>query len=259
MPTTKHRLAGVFFLLALQPALGADVLIKETLITAMAGGERRAARTIAIKGERMRIEVAQAGQTTVTLFDLPARATITLDAAKRRATVTPMAVRAAELERKVPRARVTSAIVPREGVREVGGVPCQDFTFSVRVPATSDGDQIVALSGTACVAAVPGTDDYAAFATAAAASDLVIGYASSNKFALAVTRGRTELHRALAAVRGIPLQIDMISKAEGAGLFNRMLNKIVAGTSVSTVTSVTTTPLEDASFAVPNGWKRQQK
>lgn len=127
-------------------------------------------------------------------------------------------------------------------------------------PGDERRDQIVVLSGTACVAAAaPGTDEYVAFATAAVARDLVIGYASSNKFALAVTRGRTELHRALATVRGIPLQIDMTSKAEGSGLFNRMLNKLVAGTAVSTVTSVTTTPLEDARFAVPDGWKRQQK
>lgn len=254
------RLAWPLLLLAVQPALDADVLIKETLTTTAGGRVLQATRTIEIKGERMRIAVEQDGQPTVTLFDLPAGVTIALEAAKRRASVTSMAARAAELEKKVPRARVTTTMTVAGAAREIAGVSCQDHRFTIRVPATTDGDQIVVLSGTACVApAAPGAADYEAFARAAAARDLVIGYASSNKFPLAVTRGRTELYRELAKVRGIPYAIETTSNAEGKGLFNRMLNKLVAATSVSTVTSVTTTPLEDAHFAVPGGWKRQQK
>jgi hypothetical protein len=255
-----RRIASPLLLLALQPALAADVLIKETVTTTSRDKVRHATRSIAIKGERMRIEVEQEGPPTVTLFDVPAGVTIALDAGKRRVTVTPMSERAAELERKVPRARVTTTMRAAGTTREIAGVRCEDHAFTVRVPATSDGDHVVVLSGTACVApSAPGAADYATFATAAAARDLVVGYASSNKFALAVTRGRTELYRELAKIPGIPYVIEMTSKAEGTGVFNRMLNKIVAATSVSTVTTVTTTPIEDARFTVPEGWKREQK
>lgn len=55
MPNMIHRLACALLVLALQPALGADVLTKETLATTRAGGGERSTRSIAIKGERMRI------------------------------------------------------------------------------------------------------------------------------------------------------------------------------------------------------------
>lgn len=100
----------------------------------------------------MRIAVEQDGQPTVTLFDLPAGVTIALEAAKRRAEGPSMAARATELENNVPRARVTTTMTVAGAAREIAGVSCQDHRFTIRVPATTDGDQIVVLAGTACVA-----------------------------------------------------------------------------------------------------------
>ena len=54
-----RRFAYPLLWLALQPALGAYLLIKETLTTTAGDKVVHATRAIAIKGERMRIEVVQ--------------------------------------------------------------------------------------------------------------------------------------------------------------------------------------------------------
>lgn len=255
------RLALVVALLLGQPAaLWADVVIVEST-TAKAGNRNvEGVRTTSIKGTRMRIDLVQGDQTSATLYDLPGAAIVELDARKKRALIRDIAARSAQLEKAYPRPRTSTTVSPTGGARTISGSPCEEFAFVVRVPMTKSGETVLTLTGSAWIAgAAPGADDYQAFAQAANAGDVVIGYASDNVILLAITRGQTELYRALSALPGIPYVVDMTIGVDGKGMLAGMVRKVTSGSRTSTVTSAAATPLPDATFAIPNDWKREKK
>jgi hypothetical protein len=84
-----------------------------------------------------------------------------------------------------------------------------------------------------------------------------LGSASSNKILRAITRGQTELYRALADIRGIPYAVDMTMKFDGT--LSGLLNKVAAGTRTYTVTRVDVGAVPDSKFVVADGWKRDTK
>ena len=250
------RALGTLFLLS--AALRADVVITETTAVRMGGRSATGVRTTFIKGPQMRVEVVQGTESATTIFDLPAGATINLDDKKRRAEIREISERSAELEREYPRARVTVALAPTGATKQVAGSSCAEYTFTIRVPTTKDGQSALNMTGAAWMAPdAPGAGDYAAFATAAADKQLVLGYASSNKILLAIARGQTELYRALANLHGIPYLIDMTTKFDGT--LSGLVNKVAAGTRTYIVTRVEVGPLPDSRFLVPDGWKRDKK
>lgn len=245
-------------LLLLSATLRADVVITETTAAKVGSHSATGVRTTFIKGTQMRVEVVQGEEMAATIFDLPAGATINLDDKKRRAEIREISARYAELERQYPRERVTVTLTPTGAAKQVAGSSCTEYTFTIRVPMTKDGKSALNMTGAAWMARdVPGADEYAAFAKAAAAKQLVLGYASSNKILLAITRGQTELYRALADIHGIPYLIDMTMKFDGT--LSGLLNKVAAGTRTFTVTRVEVGPLPDSRFLVPDGWKHEKR
>ena len=208
----------------------------------------------------MRIEVVQGDQSSVTLYDLPGGTIANLDAKKKRAELHRVADRNAKLEKEFPRRQATVSLTPSGTTGTIASVSCETYGFLVRVPISSDGKTGMTLTGTACLAgSAPGADDYRAFAQAADERELVIGYVSDNMILLAITRGQTELYRALSAKPGVPYLIDMTIGADGQGMFAGSVRKLISGSRTSTVTSVATDPLAATLFAVPDGWKRDKK
>jgi hypothetical protein len=253
------RFALAIVLLLGRPAR-ADLLITEHT-TGKAGGRiAQGVRSTYIKGTRMRIELVQGDQSSVTLYDLPGGTIAELDAKKKRAQMHDLAALSATLEKKYPRQGVTVRVTPTGATQAIAALPCEAYDFAVSVPMAKDGEPALTLTGAACIAATaPGADDYRTFARAAGERDLVIGYVSDNLILLAVTRGQTELYRALSAMPGVPYLVDMTIGIDGQGMLAGMLRKTVSGTSTATVTSVASAPLADALFAVPDDWKRERK
>lgn len=238
----------------------ADVTIVEKLSATVGGKTMEGTRTTQISGERMRIETVLSEEIATTIFDLPSGSTITLNTKSKRAEVRDMAARAAAVEKTYPRARVETSLKPAGTAREIVSVACNEQAFTIRVPMTKDGGMALVLAGSACVAThAGGAAAYEAFAKAARAHDMVLGPASNNRILLARTRAQTELYRALTAVDGIPVAIEMTFAVDGGGMLAGMVRKVLAGTQLVNATSVTTTAVPASMFTVPDGWKRERK
>lgn len=247
--------------LAVAPVgLAADVLIAEK--TTVTAGSRivDGTRSTYIRDARMRIESIQGDTSTTTVYDLPAGVTIGLDATKKRAELRDIASRNAELQREYPRERVEISLTPTGATREIGSESCDEHAFTIRVPMSKDGSLALLMTGSAWMAkGAPGAADYATFAKAAVERGVVLGSASSNKVLLAMTRAQTELYRALAGAGGIPYVVDMRTRVDGKGLLASMVGKALTGARMSTVTEISSAPLADEVFVIPENWKREKK
>lgn len=240
--------------------LSADVLMVEKTVAKGGGKTFESVRSSYIKGTRMRAEVAQGGKTTVMVYDLPAGETIELEAAKRRAYVRGVAARNAKLEKEYPRSASTVSLTATGSTQSVAGTSCDDHTLAVRVPMTKDGSIALTLNGTACLAAMAaGVDDYMTFAKAAYEQNLVLGQASDNYILLGFARGQTELYRALTAKGGVPLIVDLVVAVDGKGMLAGIVRKAMAGSRLTTVSKIESTPVDDAVLVIPGGWKREAK
>ena len=255
------RLPLAFALVALVGTpLSADVVMVEKTVAKGGGKTFESVRSSYIKGARMRAEVTQDGKTTATVFDVPAGETIQLDAAKRRAYVRNVAARYAKLEKEHPRSRVTVSLAAAGSTQTAAGTSCDDHTFEVRVPMVKSGAIVFTMNGTACLAALaPGVEDYMAFAKTASEQNVVLGQATDNFILLGFTRGQTELYRALTAKGGVPLIVNLEADVEGTGLLAGIVRKPLAGTRVAIVSKIESTPVDEAMFVVPGGWKREAK
>jgi hypothetical protein len=255
-----RRLVGLAMFLVWPGRLAADVHITETTTAKIGDRTVQGVRSTYIKGVQMRIEVVQANASTVTLYDLQAATIIELNARKKQAEIRDSNVRSAELERKYPRQRVSVTLTSTGAAKELVGTACDEYVFTVKVPMTKDGEPAMSMTGSAWIAtSAQGADDYHNFAKAAAKQQLVLGYTSDNKILLAITRGQTELYRALAELPGIPYVVDTTIKFDGHGALTALLNKVGSGTRTSTVTEVAIDPLADSNFVVPQGWKHEKR
>jgi len=238
----------------------ADVRLVETTRDQAGSKTIEGVRTTSIKGARMRLDAVRNNEPTTTIYDVPAGATIALEAKKKRATWRDVDRRNAKLEGEYPRASVTVAVTPTGATKTLVGALCREYALSVRVPMTKDGRLALTMTGSAWMASdVPGTEDYDVFAAAAIERQIVFGLASDNKILLAVTRAQTELYRALGGLHGIPYVVETATNVDGKGFLASVVRKAVSGTQTTEVTSVSIAPLADDLFVVPAGWKSEKK
>lgn len=258
--TVRIALALLSFLVLSVEPLCADVRITETIAAKAGDRDLPGTRVTSIKGTQMRIDLSQGEESASTVYDLRANVTIALDARKKRAEVRDIAERNAKLERMYPRSRATTTITSKGTTQEIAGASCAEHAFVVRVPMTKGDDLAFMLTGSAWVANdVPGAVDYQTFARAAIERQVVLGPASDNRILLAVARAQTELYRALADLGGIPYLVDMKMDVDGRGMLAGLVRKTISGSRTSTVKTVTAAPLDDSTFEVPAGWKRERK
>jgi hypothetical protein len=243
-------------------SLRADVLITETIAAKAGGRNLPGTRSTYIKGTHMRIDLVLEGQESAsTLFDLRENVTIALDAKRKRAEIRSIAERNAKLERLYPRSRTTTTITATGKTQEIAGMPCAEHTFAVRVPMLSKDDgPALTLTGSACTAKdAPGTMDYLDFGRAAIERQVVLGPATDNRVLLALGRAQTDLYRGLTDLGGIPYLVDMKMDVDGSGMVAGLFRKVLTGSRMSTVKMVVAAPIDDATFVVPAGWKRERK
>jgi len=255
------RLVIALFMLLGQPAgVWADLVITERTVSKAGDRSVEGRRSTYIKGTQMRIELVQDGRSRATVYDLPDGAIIELDAKKKQAHVSDVAARNTQLQKKYPRERAVTKLTLTGATNTLAGLSCEEYTFTVLVPLTTDGKTALTMNGAACLAPdAAGVAAYQSFTQEAYERQLVVGYVSDNLLLLALTRGQTELYRALVTRRGIPLRVDMTIGVDGTGMVAGIVRRALTGTRVSTVTTIDVLPLEEALFAIPADWKGDKK
>lgn len=252
-------------------ALHADVTIVQT--TTIEGGMAAMAgpmmpkTTSRIKGKKSRTDIdAQMVQVT-TISDLDARQVILLRPDQKTAQVlTPGSAGAATKNSGTGAPSIDSSITPTGKSQEIDGIKCDEYTFSTTLdmsemnpgatmpPEAADmmkGIKMV-MKGSMWVAkSVPGAEEFMAFQKAAIASDLGSLLSGASGMQLP---GMDRMMKAIGSLNGMAYMTEMTMTVEGTGQMAEMMQQMGPMKITTRVTSITTDPIADDVFKVPEGY-----
>jgi hypothetical protein len=256
----------------------ADVTIVQTTtieggMAAMAGQPMSPKLTNRIKGLKSRNDVdAQVVQVT-TIADLASKQVIVLRPDQKTAQiVTSSAAGAAakDAPKDTPPTGLAiegSSFTPTGKSQVIDGVKCEEYAFSTTVnmsemslgggampPEAAEmmkGMRIV-MKGSVWVAKdVPGAADYVAFQKAASATDLTSIISGATGMGMP---GIDKVMKSIANVGGLAYLTEMTMTIEGTGQMAEMMQQMGAMKITTKVTSITTDPIADDVFKIPEGY-----
>jgi hypothetical protein len=234
----------------------ADVTFKRKMDGKMMTGTMSGTSVQFIKGSKMRDDMTMAGNEMSSIIDVATQQMIALNHKNREAEIYDMAKIGAEVAAKMPTGEVQASLTPTAETRQVAGTTCTVHTMDVAAPMDLGGEKLsVRITGPVCIAKNgPGQADVAAFYKAVAEKGLFFGDVRTARAQPGQARGMTALYSEMAAL-GVPLAQDMTIRFEGGGAMAGMMSKM-GGTSMRTeVLSVSTDPIPDSTFEIPDGYK----
>jgi hypothetical protein len=239
-------------LLAAAPAF-ADVTV--TIAVTMNGGPVAVNSTAvtSIKGLKSRTDSTVMNQDTSMFVDVEAKQQLMVNHQARE--IAPFDVRVMLASAPVTLGEATVSFKPNGQTKEVLGRTCSGYAMESIVPMTVGGETLtMTVSGTAWVAGGgPGVEEFQAYSRAAAAAGLLTSPVSaSNPQAGAFA----EMQKALAAA-GIPYEQEFKISVSGSGDVARMMSQMGAMTMSMKVTAISTDPIPDAKFVLPEGYTRK--
>jgi hypothetical protein len=258
----------------------ADVTIVQTTtieggMAAMAGQPMSPKITNRIKGLKSRNDVdAQVVQVT-TIADLVSKQVIVLRPDQKTAQiVAPPAAGAAGKDAPKDTSATGPAIegssfAPTGKSQVIDGVKCEEYAFSTAVnmsemnmgggampPEAAEmmkGMKIV-MKGSVWVARdVPGAADYLAFQKAASAADLTSLINGATGMGMGMP-GIDKMMKSIGNVGGLAYLTEMTMTIEGTGQMAEMMQQMGAMKITTKVTSITTDPISDDVFKIPEGY-----
>lgn len=222
-----------------------------------------------IKGMKSRADIEAAGQTVTAITDLAARQVMMLmPGTKTAQVITPESVAAGGAPLAMP--VVDIALKPSGKTQMIDGVSCDEHTFSLSVDMASMGgaqmppealeamkDVRMKMDGSLWIAkAAPGAAEWTAFYKAAVDSQLLSAISGMKP---GQPGGLDQLLAATAAAPGVPYLTEMKMRFEGSGPMVEAMNRMGEMKIIQKVTSVSTEPLADSLFTLPEGYTVQKK
>lgn len=259
------RLALVVMLIGgLASSATADVTVKQTITGKGMGMSGKMAGTTYIKGLKMRSD-SVAGDTTRTMvFDIDAQKLYAFDSKKKEADVWDMAAFQAEMAKNVEASDIKASIKPNGQTKTLAGKTATGYDMAISMPTAPGGNKdmkmTVTLQGPMWVVKdAPGTAEYLAFYTAAAERGWIFTDPRAAKANYGQARSMTEMYRQLAETGGVPYEMTFDIKMSGDGPMAGILARIGGISSSTTIESVETGAIADTVFAVPAGYKLNQR
>ena len=248
-------------LLAAAPA-AADVTISSTTSgKAPVIGDMAGTQTIRIKGNRMRIDTAQASRETAIIMDFDGQRMILLDAKKKEAVVT-TAAKLQEVMGKTTTGEVKASIKPTAETKTIAGISCKVHNLSVEVPFSMGGPEMqmaLVMSGPACMSKeAPGYADYQRLYAAVAEKGFIFGDPRGAQGpGAAMATGMANAQKTMAEA-GISLEQNLHSELKGEGPLAGMMGRMFKIDSAHTVNKIETGDVDAALFDIPAGYKVKQ-
>jgi hypothetical protein len=271
----KRWLTLAAVLLFCSAALRADVTVVQTTtieggMAAMAaqGGAPTAPKvTTHVKGMKQRTDMESGPINVSTIIDLDSKQVIILRADMKTATIvstTPPAGAATTTTPPMTGPSVDASIKPTGQSQLIDGVKCDEFAFNTTVDMSSmSGAQMppeavammkgvkVVMSGSMWVATdVPGAAEYLAFQKAASGSSMA---AASGATGMNIP-GMDKVAKAMSSVNGLTYLTEMTMTMEGEGQMVAMMKQMGAMKLTIKVSSVSTSPVPDDLFKIPEGY-----
>jgi hypothetical protein len=249
--------AAMVLLLAVPAA--ADVTVKSQVSGKGVGKMAEAQGVTYIKGLRMRSDSTMNDTPMTTIIDVEGQKFISIDHRKKEAQVYEMAQFRESLDKATKGAQIEASLKPNGQTKTIAGRECTGYDVSIAMPMAAGGDSGMKLvmTGPVFIAkGAPGTEDYQAFYLAAAEKGFVMSDPRAAKGAPQQTKGMTELYRSIAGTGGIPYEMTMSMKVDGAGPMAGMMNRMFSNAAFSqVVTEVSTDAVAGDAFDIPAGYK----
>jgi hypothetical protein len=249
----KRFLALVVFAalaLAAAPAF-ADVTIKMSMATSGGPMVMEMSSVTFIKGMKMRTDASVMSQETSIIIDVAAKQQLMINHATKQVEDFNPAAAMAALPLSFGEASVS--MKPSGQTKEILGRTCTGFTLQVNMPMTINGETVtMTMAGSVWIAKdAPGVAEYQAFYKASTAAGLAASPLSSGPQG----KEMAEMQKAFAE-NGIPFEQTMQISVEGSGEMAQAMSQMGMGM-VMKVTSISTDPIPDTTFAVPAGYTKK--
>jgi hypothetical protein len=205
-----------------------------------------------IRAMKMRSDVKIMQQDMSVFFDAAGKELLMVNHATREITNTDPAALAGKFP--VSFGEVSVGMKPTGQTKELLGRTCQGYAIDMTVPMTVGTETLVMkMSGTVWIADKgPGVEEYKAVTRAASES----GFSTSFMAQGPTTKGMVEMQKAMAEA-GIPLSQEFQMTMEGTGQAAAALAQMGNMTMVTTVTALSTDPIADEVFALPEGYTKK--
>jgi hypothetical protein len=264
-------MASIVLVMACAAAARADVTITSTMSSKGPGMGIGGDVVTFIKGTKMRTDMTMRGQTRTTIVDLEAHALVSVNHETKQALRYDMRSYAPDLAR-VGQAGVAVDLKPTGETKTLLGQACDGYAITVSTVAFSTGrgglDKTrMVMSGPAWIAsASPGRADYEVFYGTAASMGLVFTDPRTVRAQPGQAKGLAALYAAIAA-KGVPYWLEVTVTHEGipaqgdVTLHGQPLppgapsRPLLSASTSSVVTGVSTDPIQDSVFEVPEGYK----
>ncbi len=235
--------------LAIAAPASADVTITSKMTMQAMGQNMASESTIMIKGGSMRTEMSVNGMPQVSIIDVKGRRYITLDPKARTATVTSADAMKDQME-QMGAGDMTMEVTPTGETKTIAGMNCDGYTISVTMPMNMGGQSVTMTMGGPSWSAkdAPGVEDFFGFMKQASDAGMFLVNPSQRGQA-----GAGELMRKMAEA-GLPCASDLEVGMAGGGEMAAMMSQMGKSTMSSETVSVTAGALDEALFAIPDGY-----
>jgi hypothetical protein len=258
--------------LALVP-LRADLTLVQTMtmegpMAGMAGGQMPKI-TMRIKGTKARSDIEAGPMNIISIADLAQNQVIILNAQAKTAQVITTSAPAVGTDVKIP--NVEASYTPTGKTQTIDGFVCQENQFSMTMNMAEMGGQAqmppeaaemmkgvtMVMNGSVWTAKdAPGTDEYMAYMKSAMKSGLA-GALSGLKPGQG--GGMDKLMAAASSAPGIPYLTEITMTMEGTGPMVDAMKQMGPMKMTQKLSSVSTNPIADDLFTIPEGYTIEKK
>lgn len=244
-------LALVVVLITAAPAL-ADVTVAMNMSMTAGPMAMSGQGTILLKGTKIRSDAKVAGQDMSIFFDPVTKQMLMANHVTKE--VTAYDPQQALAGTPTTFGEVRASVKPLGQTKEILGRACQGFTVELVMPMTMGGEALtMKATGPVWMAKDgPGVAEYKSAQKVLADAGLSISPFGQGP----AVKGMLEVGKALAGA-GVPLEQDIHMTMEGTGQVAQVMGQMGEVTMKMTVTAISTGPIPDAAFKVPDGYTKK--
>jgi hypothetical protein len=247
------RLLFVLAVLVLSAAsASADVTVTMSMSVNGAQMSITGTTTSSAKGTKFRVDTEMSGQTLTILSDSATKEQWKIDHGTKQ--IEPFSPQAAVSNLPVSFGDAKAVVTPNGQTREILGRQCQGYTVEITIPMTMAGETLVLkMSGPAWIAkdgigVTEFRDAQKVF------TDL--GMSTSALAQGPQAKGMAELAKALGEA-GVVMEQENQMTMEGTGQMAQMMGQMGGMSMTTKVTSISTDPIPDSKFALPEGYTKK--
>ncbi len=233
-------------------AASADVTVTMSISGAAGQIAISGTTTTLAKGTKFRVDTEMSGQNLTILSDSATKQQWKIDHATKQ--IEPFSTDAAMSALPVSFGEAKAAVTPNGQTKEILGRQCQGYTVEITIPMTMAGETVVIrVSGPAWIA-----KDGAGVAEFKAAQKAFsdVGLSTSPLAQGPQGKGLAEATKILGEA-GVVMEQENQMTLEGTGQMAQMMSQMGGMTMTTKVTAISTDPIPDAKFTLPEGYTKK--